>query len=100
MKQPDTADARLDATQQAMMIDQTLAALEARPPRYAGDAGRRRLATLEAAIGMCMLDGNLIRTPTFDRLVKLLASGRITERKYENLVRAMCFPDRERHASE
>ena len=83
----------------AMNLDQKIAELEARPARYTGEAGRRRLATLESAIGICVIDTNLIRTPILDRLVKLLASGRITERKYRSLVRTLCFPAEQEQSS-
>jgi hypothetical protein len=71
----------------AMTLEEQIRHLESRLPRYDSAMEAVRMADFRAAYGMCELDGAEPWTPAVERLFKLLASGRITDKQYVRLAR-------------
>jgi hypothetical protein len=71
----------------AMTLEEQIRHLESRPPRYGSAMEAVRMADFRAAYGMCELDEAEPWTPAIERLFKLLASGRITDKQYVRLAR-------------
>jgi len=71
------------------MIETELRQLEARPARHGLDETARRLTDLRNAYAINMLSGVGTMSPTVERLLNLLASGRIDEKQYLRLARAV-----------
>jgi len=71
-----------------MTLEERLRRLEARPPRYDSAEEAERMEDYRNAYAILELNTNACWTPEIERVFRLLASGRITQRQYMGLARA------------